>query len=115
MAQLLVEHSRGSGLGHLQQQDVSSMSIYHICQALLMSSRALCNKYPEAGLRVCVTGDAPDVYEDALLDVATANDGSFQPTLLLVGTRLGINGVTPAYWEALKASFEMGQCVGIAG
>ena len=49
--------------------------------------------------------------------MAIANpDGSkFHPTLILVGTRLGIDKVTSAYWGALKATLQMPQSVGIAG
>ncbi|KAI9830267.1 MAG: hypothetical protein M1819_005794 [Sarea resinae] len=68
-----------------------------------------------AGLRVYITGDGSDVYEDSVMNVAKAEDGSFRPTLLLVGIRLGIDRVTPVYWEALKASLQMPQSVGIAG
>lgn len=42
-------------------------------------------------------------------------DGVFKPTLILVGIRLGIERVTPVYWEALKACVQMPQSVGIAG
>ena len=41
--------------------------------------------------------------------------GLFQPTLVLVGTRLGLDGITPVYWSALKAALNMPQSVGIAG
>ncbi|PSN62914.1 autophagy-related protein-like protein 4 [Corynespora cassiicola Philippines] len=75
----------------------------------------LANQYTSAGLRVYVSGDGADVYENKLRDVAVDEDGKFQPTLILVGTRLGIDQVTPVYWEALKASLQMKQSVGIAG
>lgn len=80
-----------------------------------MEARDLVNDYKDAGLRVYVTGDGSDVYEDGVMKVAKSDDGVFQPTLILVGTRLGIDKVTPVYWEALKYSLQMTQSMGIAG
>ncbi|KAF2144700.1 uncharacterized protein K452DRAFT_306482 [Aplosporella prunicola CBS 121167] len=77
--------------------------------------QALSNGYEDAGLRVYITGDGSDVYEDSLMKVAKDSDGTFRPTLVLVGIRLGIDRVTPVYWEALKASLQMPQSIGIAG
>jgi cysteine protease ATG4 len=72
------------------------------------------NKYKEAGLRVYMSGDGADVYEDKLKEIAI-DDGVFQPTLILVGTRLGIDKINPVYWEALKSSLQLRQSIGIAG
>ncbi len=55
------------------------------------------------------------MFEDELLKIAKSVGQEFCPTLLLVGTRLGIDRVTPVYWDALKASLQMPQSVGIAG
>jgi len=66
-------------------------------------------------LRVYITGDGSDVYEDAFMSVAKPDGLSFRPTLILVGTRLGLDKITPVYWEALKASLQMSQSIGIAG
>jgi hypothetical protein len=77
--------------------------------------RALTNKHKESGLSVYINADGPDVYEDKVYQIATAKTGSFEPTLILVGIRLGIDRITPAYWKALKASLQMSQSVGIAG
>lgn len=74
----------------------------------------LVNQYKSAGLRVYISGDGADVYEDKLKEVAL-DDGKWQPTLILVGTRLGIDKITPVYWEALKSSLQMKQSMGIAG
>lgn len=49
------------------------------------------------------------------MKVAKGNDGQFHPTLILVGTRLGIDKITPVYWEAVAAALQMPQSVGIAG
>lgn len=77
--------------------------------------RKLCEDYPEAGLRVYVTADGSDVYDDAFRKIAVSSDGAFHPTLILLGIRLGIDRVTEVYWEALKAILQMRQSVGIAG
>lgn len=61
------------------------------------------------------TGDGHDVYEDSFMNVAKPDGKAFKPTLILVGTRLGIDKITPVYWEALVASLQMPQSVGIAG
>ncbi|KAI9670107.1 MAG: Cysteine protease atg4 [Trizodia sp. TS-e1964] len=77
--------------------------------------QALSNGRESTGLRVHMTGDGSDVYEDSVLKVAMPDGITFIPTLVLVGIRLGIDRVTPVYWEALKASLQMPQSVGIAG
>lgn len=81
----------------------------------LMLFRALSNEYEAAGLKVYITGDGSDVYEDSFLKVAKSSEGTFRPTLVLVGIRLGIDRVTPVYWEALKATLQLPQSIGIAG
>ncbi|KAF2814885.1 uncharacterized protein BDZ99DRAFT_515650 [Mytilinidion resinicola] len=75
----------------------------------------LANEHKEAGLRVYITGDGSDVYEDSFLEIAKDEDDTFHPTLILIGTRLGIDKITPAYWNSLKASLQMPQSMGIAG
>ena len=82
---------------------------------MLKVVRALSEVHISTGLKVYMTGDGSDVYEDTFLKIARADEGSFQPTLVLVGIRLGIDRVTPVYWEALKASLQLPQSVGIAG
>lgn len=77
--------------------------------------QALSHEYQGTGLKVYVNGDGADVYEDSFFKLAKAGNGTFTPTLILVGIRLGIDRVTPAYWEALKASLQLPQSVGIAG
>ena len=66
-------------------------------------------------MRVYINGDGADVYENNVLRLATSSENSFTPTLILLGVRLGIDRVTPAYWEALKAIVELPQSIGIAG
>jgi cysteine protease ATG4 len=75
----------------------------------------LVNQYKSAGLRVYMSGDGADVYVNKLKEIAIDDDGKFQPTLILVGTRLGIDKITPVYWEALKSALQMPQSIGIAG
>jgi hypothetical protein len=81
---------------------------------LLIFSRALTNGHEPSDLRVYITGDGSDVYEDTFMSISKP-DGVFKPTLILVGTRLGLDKITPVYWEALKTSLQMPQSIGIAG
>lgn len=74
---------------------------------------ALSNERDE--LRVYITGDGPDVYEDTFMKIAKPDGITFKPTIVLVGTRLGIDKVNPVYWEALKSALQMPQSLGIAG
>ncbi|KAL9099414.1 MAG: hypothetical protein Q9163_005086 [Psora crenata] len=77
--------------------------------------QALSHGYDKAGLNVYVNADGADVYEDRFSKLAKSSKGAFTPTVILLGTRLGIDRVTSAYWEALKASLELPQSLGIAG
>lgn len=77
-------------------------------------TRALTNAH-EPILRVYSTGDGPDVYEDNFMKIAKPDGITFHPTVILVGTRLGIDKITQVYWEALVASLQMSQSIGIAG
>ena len=49
------------------------------------------------------------------MGIAKSDGLGFKPTLILVGTRLGLDKITPVYWEALKSSLQMPQSIGIAG
>ena len=77
--------------------------------------RALSEGQQADGLKVYITGDGADVYEDTFLKLAQAEKGVFHPVLILLGIRLGIDRITPVYWEALKSSLKLPQAVGIAG
>jgi cysteine protease ATG4 len=66
-------------------------------------------------MRVYSTGDGPDVYQDSFMKIARPAGDIFHPTLVLVSTRLGIDKITPVYWEALIAALQMPQSIGIAG
>lgn len=81
----------------------------------LNSTRALTNGRESSVLRVYITGDGSDVYEDTFMGIANPDGKGFKPTLILVGTRLGLDKITPVYWEALKSSVQMPQSIGIAG
>ncbi|RMZ06370.1 hypothetical protein D0860_05579 [Hortaea werneckii] len=85
--------------------------------ATARSLQALTMKYKPANLRVYARSDDGDVYVDRLLELATQQsaDDTFQPTLIVLGIRLGIDRITPVYHAALKAALEMPQSVGIAG
>ncbi|KAI9707261.1 MAG: Cysteine protease atg4 [Candelina mexicana] len=77
--------------------------------------QALAHAHNDTDMRVYITGDGSDVYEDRVMETATSEDGSFHPTLVLVGIRLGLDRITPVYWEALKASLQLPHSIGIAG
>ncbi|EEQ91369.1 Cysteine protease atg4 [Blastomyces dermatitidis] len=81
--------------------------------------QALSSECKHAGLNVYVTSDGSDVYEDRFRAIAsgggTGTSTDIRPTLILLGIRLGIDRVTPVYWEALKAVLKYPQAVGIAG
>lgn len=87
----------------------------HYLNIALTAYRALSDQYQESGLEVYVNGDGADVYEDAFMKLAKVQDRTFTPTLILLGIRLGIDRVTPVYWEALKAALRLPQSIGIAG
>jgi len=77
--------------------------------------QALTRTHHPGNLRVYVRPDDSDVYEDSLFSLARDAAGNFQPTLILLGTRLGIDRVTPVYRSALSAALAMTQSVGIVG
>ena len=79
-----------------------------------LASRALAAKH-ETSLRVYSTGDLPDVYEDSFMATAKPDGTEFCPTLILVTTRLGIDKINQVYEEALIATLQMPQSIGIAG
>lgn len=66
-------------------------------------------------LRVYVTKDTSDVYEDQFIRLASDQNGQIQPTLILMGVRLGIDHVTSVYWDGLQAALRYPQSMGIAG
>jgi cysteine protease ATG4 len=78
--------------------------------------RSLSADYPSANLRVYVTSDSSDVYEDTFRSIASdPSTSQIQPTLILLGLRLGPDRITPVYYEALKSSLTYPQSIGIAG
>lgn len=97
--------------------------LYRVCKIqsgrdhdrVLTSTRGLTKTNNDPDLRVYITGDGSDVYEDTFLGIAKPNGIDFKPTLILVGTRLGLDKITPVYWEALKSTLHMSQSIGIAG
>ncbi|PWY66163.1 autophagy cysteine endopeptidase Atg4 [Aspergillus eucalypticola CBS 122712] len=76
---------------------------------------ALSSQCGSPTLKVYVSNDTSEVYQDRFMNVARNSTGVFQPTLILLGTRLGIDHITPVYWDGLKATLQFPQSVGIAG
>ncbi|KAL6836904.1 hypothetical protein V8C40DRAFT_228668 [Trichoderma camerunense] len=66
-------------------------------------------------LKVYSPNDGQDVYEDGFMKTAKPEGQDFHPTLILIRTRLGIDKITPIYWDPLIAALQMPQSVGIAG
>ena len=109
-------NTQGNGLVHQPRLGASSKLNRSANEAIsLIVGRALSEQYTESGLKVYINGDGADVYEDTFLKLAKAENDSFTPTLILVGIRLGIDRVTPVYWDALKAVLRFPQSIGIAG
>lgn len=105
-----------NGLDHQQLRYVYSMEKACLpCEHCLHVKRALCEQCQEPKIRVYVTNDNSNVYKDKFMSVACDDSGHIKPTLILLGTRLGIDHVTPVYWDALKAALQYPQSVGIAG
>lgn len=100
-------------IGDITMHQVRVMSLAN-GKSLTFNCRALTDQQ-DVNLRVYVTGDGPDVYEDSFLATATSPNGSFKPTVILISTRLGIDKITQVYWEALIAALHMPQSIGIAG
>ncbi|PNS21418.1 hypothetical protein CAC42_1197 [Sphaceloma murrayae] len=77
--------------------------------------QALVNAHHPSSLRVYVRPDDSDVYEDSFLATARSEGGAFKPTLILLGTRLGIDRINPVYHTALSQALTSPRSVGIAG
>lgn len=107
----------GSGSGHRPLHAVYSKRKTVEADDLqsLTDPRALTNDHKSSELRVYLTGDGLEVYEDSFMRIAKPDGVEFKPTLILVGTRLGLDKITPVYWEALKSALQMSQSIGIAG
>lgn len=87
--------------------------------------RTLVNAYPDAGIGVATAVDGmlyqTDVHAashgDSLGRSPRRHNKSWgdRPVLVLVGVRLGIEGVNPIYYSTIKALYTFPQSVGIAG
>jgi cysteine protease ATG4 len=78
-------------------------------------SRALSEEYKDAGINVYVSSDNTYVYEDKFKAVAYNQSDRMRPTLILLGTRLGIDRITPVYRKGLEDLLKLPQSLGIAG
>lgn len=64
--------------------------------------KALVNAFEPAGMRVVSVGDG-SVYKSEVRQAALGATGRWEkPVLVLIGLRLGIDGVNPIYHEAIK-------------
>lgn len=86
--------------------------------------KTLVHSFPEAGLGVSVATDGV-IYQSDVYAASNVHIGSprrhmrsawgERAVLVLIGIRLGIDGVNPIYYETIKALFTLPQSVGIAG
>ncbi|KAJ3517680.1 hypothetical protein NLJ89_g354 [Agrocybe chaxingu] len=89
--------------------------------------RTLVNSFPDCGLAVSVAIDSTlyrtEVYAASHGEASTSRSPrrrhttawGDRPVLLLLGIRLGIEGVNPIYYETIKQLYTFPQSVGIAG
>ncbi|KAG8896174.1 Cysteine protease atg4 [Tulasnella sp. 403] len=85
--------------------------------------KRLTHAFPEARLAVSLSSNnevfESDVYTASHLDesplTSKRNKWGSKAVLILVGIRLGIDGVNPIYYDGIKEVFTWPQCVGISG
>lgn len=110
-----MENTQESGLAHRQLPSASSESHPKRKKAAADAYFRLLSTQAEASdLRVYVTNDS-NVYEDQFTQAARDGSDRIQPTLILIGTRLGIDQVTQVYWDGLQSALKYPQSVGVAG
>lgn len=111
-----VENTPGNGLVRRPRLGASSRSQQADTRRKLTGDdRNLSRECVHPSLRVYVTNDTSDVYEDRFTRLARDETGQIQPTLVLLGLRLGIEHITSVYWDGLRAALQVPQSVGIAG
>ena len=103
-----------SGLGLLPLQAALSMSS-KLGNLASNYGRALSSNHVASELQVYNICDGSDVYEDEFYNIARDARGICQPTLILVALRLGIDRVTPIYWDAVKEIIRSRNSIGVAG
>ncbi|KNZ71586.1 Cysteine protease ATG4 [Termitomyces sp. J132] len=72
--------------------------------------KTLVNVFPDAGLGVVVATDGV-LFQSEVFRTSWGD----RPVLLLIGVRLGLDGVNPIYYETIKMLYTFPQSVGIAG
>ncbi|KAH9947064.1 peptidase family C54-domain-containing protein [Amylocystis lapponica] len=84
--------------------------------------KTLVHAFPEAGLGVSVASDGvlyqSDVFaasRSAMVPRYSRSTWGDRAVLMLIGIRLGLDGVNPIYYDTIKAFYTLPQSVGIAG
>ncbi|KAH7921416.1 hypothetical protein BV22DRAFT_1198205 [Leucogyrophana mollusca] len=86
--------------------------------------KTLVHSFPEAGLGVSVASDGvifqSDVYAASNVHIGSPRrhakrSWGGRAVLVLIGIRLGIDGVNPIYYDTIKGLYTLPQSVGIAG
>ncbi|KAJ7245089.1 hypothetical protein C8J57DRAFT_1191054 [Mycena rebaudengoi] len=76
--------------------------------------RTLVDAFPACGLGVSVATDGT-LYQTEVYAASHTPRWGDRPVLLLLGIRLGLDGVNPVYYETIKMLYTFPQSVGIAG
>ncbi|KAL1714431.1 peptidase family C54-domain-containing protein [Schizophyllum commune] len=79
--------------------------------------KALVNAYPDAGLGVAIAEDGVVYQTQASKRRQKEREREWgdQPVLVLLGIRLGLDGVNPIYYDTIKQLYTFPQSLGIAG
>ncbi|TIB15095.1 hypothetical protein E3P89_00718 [Wallemia ichthyophaga] len=80
-----------------------------------LTIRHLVNNQHDVDLSVSVASDSVIYKSDVYQASGASTEWGHKPVLILVGIRLGLDGVHPRYYETLKAFLRIKSCVGIAG
>lgn len=112
----IVAHGRdycGKMPGQWFGPSAAASSIKHLVEQHSQSCKDTSDTLP---LHVYISNGA-DVYEDQLMKTATANGTrpAFEPTLVLLGVRLGTDKFNSIYWPNLQRILSSKFAVGIAG
>lgn len=104
----------GNGLDRAQQPGPLSALSLSSCSIRFLKPvcRTLVRAFPQAGLGVYVAADGGTIYESEVFEASHSTFGApkryarrnwgDRAVLVLIGHRLGINGVNPVYYDTLK-------------
>ena len=89
---------------------VIALILFHTVPKIIC--RTLVRAFPQAGLGVYVAADGGTIYESEVFEASHSTFGApkryarrnwgDRAVLVLIGHRLGLNGVNPVYYDTLK-------------